>query len=644
MPLYCAGRQTAPFRAAVAAILLSGCAALPNQQGAQSKDEPKPAPETQAPTDNQGAVTSAPVIRDLARAEPATSAWTFLERALDAKNAQAQLLFLASAQRFLQTTRLEEAEVVLNRAQFQSAEPWIVRQHTLMRAALALVEKDLSKTQRLLARAEHAEPDNSQWLLHNDLKLQSLFAEEKHVEALSLINRLSLNDRTASDVDILLHRVFNALSMLSFDQLGLLKQQPDMTRDNIAWIDLAQVSSDAAWKLEALRRDLDNWSAEYPGHRATAIATTLRPALCASANPDSIALLLPMTSPFSKAASAFHDGFMHLHDGDRPASRPLVSLYDFGEDTESVGDVYRTAVAAGADLVIGPLGRDAVSNLMARSTLTVPTLLLGSDNTPKAPNAFFVDLSRRSEAQLLVTHARSRGLKHALVLYTLTQATKAAADAASQAWQDQGGIITETVIVDSTRSDFSEMISRMLGLSQAEEQTKILQSVLTDALPVTILPRIRQDLDVIFLFADQNTARLLKPQIDFHHAGKLPIYAQNAVFTGTPDPVNDLDLEGILFSDMPWFVRRTGRFERSDKKFTGTAHYQGSGIDRLFALGMDAYRLGCQIPKRPADSAWRYAGASGTFLMQDDGMIQRQPDWVIFRQGIPEPFAPVIAH
>lgn len=644
MPLYCAGRQTAPFRAAVAAILLSGCAALPNQQGAQSKDEPKPAPETQAPTDNQGAVTSAPVIRDLARAEPATSAWTFLERALDAKNAQAQLLFLASAQRFLQTTRLEEAEVVLNRAQFQSAEPWIVRQHTLMRAALALAEKDLSKTQRLLARAENAELDNSQWLLLNDLKLQSLFAEEKHVEALSLINRLSLNDRTASDVDILLHRVFNALSMLSFDQLGLLKQQPDMTRDNIAWIDLAQVSSDAAWKLEALRRDLDNWSAEYPGHRATAIATTLRPALCASANPDSIALLLPMTSPFSKAASAFHDGFMHLHDGDRPASRPLVSLYDFGEDTESVGDVYRTAVAAGADLVIGPLGRDAVSNLMARSTLTVPTLLLGSDNTPKAPNAFFVDLSRRSEAQLLVTHARSRGLKHALVLYTLTQATKAAADAASQAWQDQGGIITETVIVDSTRSDFSEMISRMLGLSQAEEQTKILQSVLTDALPVTILPRIRQDLDVIFLFADQNTARLLKPQIDFHHAGKLPIYAQNAVFTGTPDPVNDLDLEGILFSDMPWFVRRTGRFERSDKKFTGTAHYQGSGIDRLFALGMDAYRLGCQIPKRPADSAWRYAGASGTFSLQDDGMIQRQPDWVIFRQGIPEPFAPVIAH
>ena len=643
MPLYCAGRRTAPFRAAVAAILLSGCAALPNQQEAQSKDEPKPAPDTQARTNNQSAVTSAPVIRDLARAEPATSAWTFLERALNAKSSQAQQLFLASAQRFLQTTRLEEAKVVLNRAQFQSAESWIVRQHTLMQAALALAEKDLSKTQRLLARAENAELDNSQWLLLNDLKLQSLFAEEKHVEALSLINRLSLNGRTDSDVDILRHRVFNTLSMLSFDELGLLKQQPGMTKDNIAWIDLAQVSSDAAWQLEALRRDLDNWSADYPGHRATAIATALRPVLCASPNPASIALLLPMTSPFSKAASAFHDGFMHLHDGDHPASRPLVSLYDFGEDTDTIGDVYRTAIEAGADLVIGPLGRDAVSNLMTHSTLTVPTLLLGSDNTQKAPNAFSVDLSRRSEAQSLVAHARSRGLKHALVLYTLTKATKAAADAATQAWQDQGGVITDNVIVDSTRSDFSEMISRMLGLSQAEEQTKILQSVLTDALPVTILPRIRQDLDVIFLFVDQNTARMLKPQIDFHHAGKLPIYSQNTVLTGTPNPVNDLDLEGILFSDMPWFVRRTGRFERSAETLTGTARYQGSGSDRLFALGMDAYRLGCQIPKSRANSAWRYAGASGTFSLQEDGIIRRQPDWVIFRQGIPEPFTPVIA-
>ena len=642
MPLYCVGGSTLPLWAAVVAILMSGCATLPQSKDVQPKDEPKSVSGTQVQTAAQAIVPLAPVMQDLARAEPATSAWTFLERALDAEAAQAQLLFLASAQRFLQAMRLEEAEIILNRTRFPNANPWVVRQHTLMRAALALAKKDLPKARRMLARIENTELDDGQWFLLNDLELQILFADKNPIEALNLINALSLDNRSRPDVDALLARVFDALSMLTSQERNLLKQHPDLEEDSLAWLELVQIISASAFALETLRLDLDDWSAKYPGHRATALGNQFRPAACASPTPASIVLLLPMTSPFSKAASAFYEGFMHLHNGDHPSSRPLVSLYDFGDDTSTVGDVYQAAVKAGADLVVGPLGRDAVAGLINQSTLSVPTLLLGSSNAEHTPNAFFVDLSRRSEALSLVTHARARGLKYALVLYTLTMANKAAADTAARAWQDQGGQIADMVIVDSTRSDFSEMISRMLGLSQIEAQTNALQNTLGDTLPLTVVPRIRRDLDVILLFADLKTARLLKPQIDFHHAGKLPIYSQNTVFTGTPDPVNDLDLEGMLFSDMPWLVRRTGRFERPDKMLTDADHYQRSGVDRLYALGMDAYRLACEIQALPLDSTRQVSGASGTYFLQGNG-IEKQPDWVIFRQGIPEPFTPVIS-
>ena len=642
MPLYCVGGSTLPLWAAVVAILMSGCATLPQSKDVQPKDEPKSVSGTQVQTAAQAIVPLAPVMQDLARAEPATSAWTFLERALDAEAAQAQPLFLASAQRFLQAMRLEEAEIILNRTRFPNANPWVVRQHTLMRAALVLAKKDLPKARWMLARIENTELDDGQWFLLNDLELQILFADKNPIEALNLINALSLDNRSRPDVDALLARVFDALSMLTSQERNLLKQHPDLEEDSLAWLELVQIISASAFALETLRLDLDDWSAKYPGHRATALGNQFRPAACASANPASIALLLPMTSPFGKAASAFYEGFMHLHNGDHPSSRPLVSLYDFGDDTSTVGDVYQAAVKAGADLVVGPLGRDAVAGLINQSTLSVPTLLLGSSNAEHTPNAFFVDLSRRSEALSLVTHARARGLKNALVLYTLTKANKAAADTAARAWQDQGGQIADMVIVDSTRSDFSEMISRMLGLSQIEAQTNALQNTLGDTLPLTVVPRIRRDLDVILLFADLKTARLLKPQIDFHHAGKLPIYSQNTVFTGTPDPVNDLDLEGMLFSDMPWLVRRTGRFERPDKMLTDADHYQRSGVDRLYALGMDAYRLACEIQALPLDSTRQVSGASGTYFLQGNG-IEKQPDWVIFRQGIPEPFTPVIS-
>ena len=98
----------------------------------------------------------------------------------------------------------------------------------------------------------------------------------------------------------------------------------------------------------------------------------------------------------------------------------------------------------------------------------------------------------------------------------------------------------------------------------------------------------------------------------------------------------------MLFSDMPWLVRRTGRFERPDKMLTDADHYQRSGVDRLYALGMDAYRLACEIQALPLDSTRQVSGASGTYFLKGSG-IEKQPDWVIFRQGIPEPFTPVIS-
>ena len=177
MPLYCVGSSTLPLWAAVIAILISGCVALPQSEDVQPKDEPKSASGTQVQTNTQAIVPSAPVMQDLARAEPATPAWTFLERALDAEAGQAQLLFLASAQRFIQATRLEEAEIILNRTRFLNADPWVARQYTLMQVAITLAKKDLPKARRLLARAENTELDDGQWFLLNDLKLQILFAD-----------------------------------------------------------------------------------------------------------------------------------------------------------------------------------------------------------------------------------------------------------------------------------------------------------------------------------------------------------------------------------------------------------------------------------------------------------------------------------
>ncbi|MBT5226583.1 MAG: penicillin-binding protein activator [Proteobacteria bacterium] len=633
-----------PLMVAFVTVLVSGCAGLTTQKISEPQDRTNRVPATQTKETGQdaGVGISAPVIRDFAQAEPQSSAWAFLARALDTANPQAQLLLLAAAKRFLQTDRSEQAAVVLAQTQGENSEPWALNQHKLLTAALRLTENAPSAAWRLLSDTENTDLDKSQWQLLYDLKLQSLFAQEKHQEALALIRSLPLKDSVSADIDVLLRGVFDRLLRLTTEQLDLLQLHPDLVQEDRGWIDLARLYGRAGWELESLRQELDAWSVEHPAHHATPIARNLWPETCALAQSSQVALLLPMTSSFSKAASAFHDGVMYLHERERPSARPVITLYDLGADLEAVGAIYKEAIDAGADLVIGPLGRDAVSKLLADSKLLAPTLLLGPEDGRSKPNAFFVDLSRRIEARSLVTHARSRGLKHALVLHSPKPAHRVAANTAIQVWQQQGGIIADTAVLDPQLNDYSAIILRLLGLNQSRYRAEVLQKVLTDSLPVTVLPNIRQDLDVIFLFTDRGTARLFKPQIEFHHGGKLPIYSQNTIFEGMPDVVNDLDLEGVLFSDMPWLVRQTGRFGRSTEDVTTLTRYRGSAIDRLFALGMDSYRLGCHIPKRLDRPDWQYAGASGALSIDIDGRIKRHPDWARFRGGLPELFEPVI--
>ena len=51
---------------------------------------------------------------------------------------------------------------------------------------------------------------------------------------------------------------------------------------------------------------------------------------------------------------------------------------------------------------------------------------------------------------------------------------------------------------------------------------------------------------------DSEQALLLRPQLQFHHSGKLPLISTSQVFSGEPDADRDGDLTGIKYNDIPW--------------------------------------------------------------------------------------------
>ena len=100
--------------------------------------------------------------------------------------------------------------------------------------------------------------------------------------------------------------------------------------------------------------------------------------------------------------------------------------------------------------------------------------------------------------------------------------------------------------------------------------------------------RRRHDADVIFLAGHPRASRLLNPQLRFYRASRIPVYATPSIYSGRPNPSQDLDLNGIRFCDIPWLYNDVYQGELSLESLQDSWRQFPSIYLRLIALGIDA--------------------------------------------------------
>ena len=626
---------------ALSIILVTGCVRINNPAGVSASPDISNKTAPSAPVQSPTPSNLVPAERSLARKEPDTSGWTFLKRALNATEPKADANFLAAAQRFLESGFTSPASSALDNVASNDPGSWPDNQRQLLRGVLALANQKPEGALRLVERLSPEAMDSHQHLLMMELQLRAFFATGEIRQALILMRTRSAEQSLPKGINPLYRLAFSQLARLSSKTLAELDADPALTEQDRAWITLASLYARDGWNLFRLRKAFSKWATQHQQHPATnSVLTTLAPPDCTSTDDAQVALLLPLSSSYQEAASAFRDGFFSLHEADSDPAKPAIKVYDFGEEIELVSDYYQQALQDGASQVVGPLGRRAVTALAQWQRFPVPTLLLGSTGPGLRPGGFSLDLSLQNEARALATHARGRGLRRALILHSSDQRSTTSANATATAWAHQSGIIAGTAMIPKGVDDYSDTLVKLLGLADSARRGEMLQALLGNGTRLYTVPRRRQDFDVIFLLSDQSTARMLKPQIDFHRASSVPVYSMNTIFSGKPNLVNDLDLEGIVFSDMPWLVRTSGRFDRTTLPFTLNTPYRYSVTDRLFALGMDAYVLNRLATCMHADPQQTYAGASGLLSVGWDGRVHRISDWVRFTDGLPKAWEP----
>ncbi len=395
------------------------------------------------------------------------------------------------------------------------------------------------------------------------------------------------------------------------------------------WLTLAQLYRDPVADLDAQVSRLDQWSAQWRTHPAISDVPAMLEALkeAASHRPSQVAILVPTSGPLQNVGKTLQEGIMTAHYQQKQNSlSPTLRFYDSGPD--NILAVYQQAVNDGADFILGPLSKDKAAAIAAQGTLPVTTLALNYIEGDQVPENFFqFGLAPEDEARQIARQGAREGSTQAGILYPEGDWGQRVAQAFADEWQNLHGTVTVTSTYQEG-PEIGETVEDLLLVAQSEARGKEISRFTN--LEMDIQPRRRQDMDFLFLIANPNQGRQVKPALNFHFAKDLPVYSTSLIYSGMANPRRDQDLNGIRFVDMPWIIGD----QNSDLHQVAAEQWpDGHGrFERLYAMGIDAYRLQSRLYLLNTLPSSELPGATGRLQMRNQQVV-RKLDWAIFMRG-----------
>ncbi len=407
--------------------------------------------------------------------------------------------------------------------------------------------------------------------------------------------------------------IWRQLTRLRGPALQEIAQQSELAR---GWVDLLRLQRHYGSDIARLFAMIDQWRAQNPNHPAARRLPAELQALRELRGQDvrRIAVFLPESGPLANVAAALRKGIetRHMNALDQGEQTPQLTFYDTsGANIEAL---YAQATLAGAQVVLGPLNKDTVTELEQRPSVPLPTLALnyGTSASNRADDLFQYGLSAEDEARQAALRASLDGQRRAGMLVPDNAWGQRVAESFRKAWQTQGGTLTTQVNYNPEGS-------------------------VADA----VRPLTKRQLDMLFLLALPPFARQVPPTLDYFNAGDLPIYATSHLYEGRPQPRLDHDLNGVQFVEIPWLIpdAAVGGAEALPYYDSYQALHDGNdpALLKLQAMGVDAFELARRVPLLKIAPDTEYYGATGTLQAGDDHRLVRLLPWAQFNAGIPQP-------
>jgi outer membrane PBP1 activator LpoA protein len=579
--------------------------------------------------DYQGSAEQAFAQRDF---EQAARIWQ--QEAVEARPAQAGAYRVRAADAWLLANRVKQAENLMK---------WISRADldSRDRARLDLVLADLA--------LRHERPDEAEQLLRqarpnlspsSQNRYNSLSAQLQQQLSLPVSRDIARAAKLSSTIDSYdphaALEVIDSLKNVSSGELEVRADNPRAEQRLTGWLDLALVIRQNLVAPDQVSQAMAGWKARHPYHPLSeneALDLWLRYRQQFAA-PRKLAVLLPGSGRLSAAGAAVRDGLMSAFL-ENPGSTEIL-FFPTGDEPETAISAYFSAVDAGADWIIGPLQKSSLEAILKLAGLATPILALNEfPSLYEAPpglsgQIFGISLSQEKEATAIAEHAVRSGFERAVVLAPESSWGERMAFAFQEEFLQENRELIAAVRYAESDNDQSPVIERILKIDESKARKKRLENTLQMTLEFEAVRR--NDIDMIFMAVSAAQAKQIRPQLRFHDAGDIPVYATSRVYSGLPNPAGNQDLNGIRFPITPWQLKHAGRGEIPELE-----SIRGGNLASLYTIGYDAWKLLPWLELIRRDPDFGFPGQSGVYRSGNNGNLQREPAWAVFSRGRPIP-------
>jgi outer membrane PBP1 activator LpoA protein len=334
-----------------------------------------------------------------------------------------------------------------------------------------------------------------------------------------------------------------------------------------------------------------------------------------------IGLLLPLRSDTLGApAEAVRAGFMAAFE--RDGAGFAVNLVESGETAPEALLAYAGASRAN-DLVVGPLARSAVAALAASELVTKPTIALNhpdgraTSESARAPQLLVMGLSIEDEAQQVANWASAEHPGGTALIVSGASAWQHRIAAAFGAHWKLLGFPSQVVELAASDGYLNEA-----GLAD-------LRARIGNAPPA-----------LLFTALDAEQLRQLRAALGAALGTALPCYGTSSVNPGTRPGQALAELDGVRVLDLPWEVQPDHGAVMVYPRWSGAGAGGALDLDRLYALGIDAFRVAREIALTPA-GRFELDGVTGRLSISfglGPASFERIEPAVVYRAGA---FTPV---